>query len=174
MKLMDAKGRIFGRINVIDLLVLIVVIAAAVVLVGKLKDNGGSDGGDAMNLRYTVKVYGVEAEVYEALQGIAFPDQLMANGEMLPGQVVSMEAQENEDRVYSVKPGSRPGGLEYIDETAHTYDLTFTIEAHVANNVTNEVGTQEIRVGKSHIVKTRNFELESGVILTCEKLESAS
>ena len=173
MRLMDAKGRIFGRINIIDLLVLIVVIAAVVVLVGKLKDGGGG-GGDAMNLRYTVKVYGVEAQVYESLQGIAMPDQLMANGELLKGQVVSMGAEETAGKVYSVRPGPRPGGQEYSNETVPTYDLTFVIEARVANSVTNEVGTQEIRVGKSHIVKTRNFELESGVILTCEQLDNAS
>ena len=171
MRLMDAKGRIFGRINIIDLLVLIVVIAAAVMLVGKLKDGGGG-GGDAMNLRYTVKVYGVEAQVYESLQGIAMPDQLMANGELLKGRVVSMGAEETDGKVYSVRPGPRPGGQEYI--TVPTYDLTFIIEARVTNRVTNEVGTQEIRVGKSHIVKTSNFELESGVILTCETIESDS
>ncbi len=173
MKLMDAKGRIFGRINIIDLLVLIVVIAAAVMLVGKLKADGGG-GGEAMNLRYTVLVYGVEEEVYQSLQSMALPDQLMADGELLSGQVVSIDAEKSSGKVYNVRPGPRPGGLEYRNETAPTYDLTFTIEAGVTNTVTNEVGTQEIRVGKSHIIKTRNFELESGVILTCEKLDSAS
>ena len=174
MKLIDAKGRIFGRINIIDLLVLIVVIAAAVMLVGKLKAGGGDGDDGAMNLRYTVMVYGVEAEVYESLKGMVLPDQLMANGELLSGQVVSMGAEESSGKVYSVRPGPRPGGLEYKDETAPTYDLTFTVEARVANTVTNEVGTQEIRVGKSHIIKTSNFELESGVILTCEKLDNIS
>jgi hypothetical protein len=47
-------------------------------------------------------------------------------------------------------------------------DLVFTIEANVTNTVTNEIGTQEVRIGKSHIVKTAKFEMPSGVILSCE------
>ena len=47
-------------------------------------------------------------------------------------------------------------------------DLTFTIQANVVNAVTNEVGTQEVRIGKTHIVKTVHFELTNGIITTCE------
>ena len=46
-------------------------------------------------------------------------------------------------------------------------DLTFTIQANVVNAVTNEVGTQEVRIGKTHIVKTVHFELTNGTITTC-------
>ena len=41
-------------------------------------------------------------------------------------------------------------------------------QANVVNAVTNEVGTQEVRIGKTHIVKTVHFELSNGIITTCE------
>ena len=49
-----------------------------------------------------------------------------------------------------------------------TIDLLFTIECNVVNPITTEIGTQEVRVGKTHTVKTDKFELMNGVILDCE------
>ena len=49
-----------------------------------------------------------------------------------------------------------------------TVDLTFTIEGSVSNNLKSEMGSQEVRVGKTHIVKTTHFELNNGVVLSCE------
>ena len=46
-------------------------------------------------------------------------------------------------------------------------DLTFTIEANVVNPITTELGTQEVRIGKTHIVKTDTFELANGTIMSC-------
>ena len=46
-------------------------------------------------------------------------------------------------------------------------DLTFTIEANVVNPITTELGTQEVRIGKTHIVKTDTFELVNGTIMSC-------
>jgi hypothetical protein len=63
--------------------------------------------------------------------------------------------------------------MELHTSAKDSYDLTFTIEAYVANDVKNELGTQEIRVGKTHIVKTRQFELEKGVIVSCERAEES-
>ena len=42
------------------------------------------------------------------------------------------------------------------------------------NATTNEVGTQEVRIGKQHTVKTVYFELANGVTLTCEWGEAAA
>ena len=59
------------------------------------------------------------------------------------------------------------GTLEIpVDEG--TIDLLFTIECNVVNPITTEIGTQEVRVGKTHTVKTDKFELMNGVILDCE------
>ena len=55
-----------------------------------------------------------------------------------------------------------------------TVDLLFTIECNVVNPITTEIGTQEVRVGKTHIVKTDKIEMPTGVILDCVWGEDAA
>lgn len=172
MKIIDEKGRFFGRINVIDLLVLLGVVVVAFVLVGKMVGNKGAGLAGQAKLTYTVKVCDVDAQVYESIQNITFPDQLMASGNLLNANVVSVTPEKSQGQVYEVLPNTQ-GGMELKTGENDSYDLTFTIEAFVPDNAKNEVGTQEVRVGKTHIVKTSQLELEKGIILSCEK-ETAS
>ena len=134
--MIDEKGRLFGKLNIVDLLVILVVLVAVVVLGVKFlgKDGGGGINPGKTQVTYTVLVKGVEQEVYDNIQKY-IPGQLMASGEMLDGQVVSVEPRAHEQTV--------------------TVDTT-------------EIGTQEVRVGKTHTVKTDKFELMNGVILDCE------
>lgn len=172
MKVVDEKGRIFGRINVIDLLVLLAILFVGIIVGGKLLGSNEGGLGGSTKLIYTVKVNDVAPEVFESIQQISFPDQLMAAGDMLNGNVVSMDSEPSKGQVYQVSPNTQ-GGMELHTSAKDSYDLTFTIEAYVANDVKNELGTQEIRVGKTHIVKTRQFELEKGVIVSCERAEES-
>ena len=179
--MIDEKGRLFGKLNIVDLLVILVVLVAVVVLGVKFlgKDGGGentegrrqpcrrpSPGGinpGKTQVTYTVLVKGVEQEVYDNIQKY-IPGQLMASGEMLDGQVVSVEPRAHEQ---TVTVDTTDGTLEIpVDEG--TIDLLFTIECNVVNPITTEIGTQEVRVGKTHTVKTDKFELMNGVILDCE------
>lgn len=171
MRLIDEKGRVFGRINIIDLLVVVLIVVVAVVLAGKLMGNRG-ESSDTVNMSYKVKVYNVEEDVYQSIQKVPLPDQLMASGEMLNARVVSISSEPSAGEVYQFTPDEN-GSMEVKTGSTVTYDLTFTIEAHVANPVINEVGTQEVRTGKDHIVKTKNFELTDGIILSCEWIENA-
>ena len=103
-------------------------------------------------------------EVYEDIQKWIPGDKLMASGELLPGQVLAVEAQPHQDTVSL----STTSGALVLPLNADLLDLTFTIEVNISNLVTNEVGTQEVRTGKQHIVKTQHFELANGIIQTCE------
>lgn len=163
--MIDEKGRLFGKLNIVDLLVILVVLVAVVVLGVKFlgKDGGGGINPGKTQVTYTVLVKGVEQEVYDNIQKY-IPGQLMASGEMLDGQVVSVEPRAHEQ---TVTVDTTDGTLEIpVDEG--TIDLLFTIECNVVNPITTEIGTQEVRVGKTHTVKTGKFELMNGVILDCE------
>lgn len=172
MAVIDEKGRVFGKLNIIDILAIVLIIAAAVVLVGKLLENRGGDI-TTMNVTYTVKVCNVDADVYRSIKAVALPDQLMAAGELLNGRVVSVSEAAAGDPVYQFSQNDE-GVLEVTQGINETFDLIFTIEANVSNRISNELGTQEIRIGKDHIVKTSNFELEHGVILSCEWIDEAA
>ena len=163
--MIDEKGRLFGKINVVDLLVILVIVIAAAVLAVKFlvpSTVGGGAAGGKTKVTYTVLVENVQPEVYDnILEHI--PSTLMASGELLDGQVVGVTAQpRSQEAVVGIGSSSLSIGVN-----KENLDLTFTIECNVVNPITTEVGTQEVRIGKTHIVKTDKFELTNGTILSC-------
>lgn len=168
MKIIDEKGKIFGKLNIIDLLVLL--LAVALIAVVAIKFGGGSGSGGTAQavsglVTYTVEVRGVEPEVYNSICEYVNltqnkKDQLMADGKMISdANVIDVSATKyvpyGEDAL--VAGGTNDDRLT----------LVFTIQASVADVTSNKIGTQEVRIGKSHIVKTSHFECDSGTILTC-------
>lgn len=145
--MIDEKGRLFGKINIVDLIVILVIVIAAVVV--GMKFLGGGNGNSAINpnktpVRYTVLVEGVEPEVYENIQKY-IPGQLMASGELLDGYVTGVTPVEG--RVHTATVNTADGTLE-IPVNEGKLDLIFTIECNVVNSITTEIGTQEVRVGE--------------------------
>ena len=167
-------GKLFGKINIIDLLVIImaVVIVAAVALkmTGRL---GAVVPEVGTNITYTVRVERVDAEVYENVKSFIDAaqaagktgDQLMSNGACLPTYITKVEAVPAQEKT-EIAVGDNYVGI--VTSGKDLLDLTFTVEGYVANNTKTELGSQEVRVGKRHIVKTTHFELENGTILSCQ------
>lgn len=169
--MIDEKGRLFGKINIVDLLVILVVVIAAVVLGMKFLRPGssaGDAGGSATAVTYTVLVENVRPEVYENVQKY-IPSTLMASGEMLDGQVVGVTATPHMEQVVL----NTESGTQLVQVEQTNLDLLFTIECNVLNPIITEIGTQEVRVGKTHIVKTDKFELV-GVVTDCSWEDGAA
>ena len=89
------------------------------------------------------------------------------------GVTADKELKDNGDGTYTITLSVQG----YTDESSETVelpadkdllDLTFTVEATVPDAATNELGTQEVRIGKSHNLKTTHFEFASGIITGCE------
>lgn len=169
-------GKVFGKINIIDLLVLIlavvIVVAVGLKMTGRL---GAAVPEVGTNITYTVRVERVDAEVYENIKnfieaaknnGKNVPgDQLMSNGACLSAWVTDVTAVPAQEKT-EMAVGDNYVGI--VTAGKDLLDLTFTVEGYVANNTKTELGSQEVRVGKRHIVKTTHFELENGTILSCE------
>ena len=172
MKAIDEKGRILGKLNLIDLLVILLVLAVGIFL--GMKVFGSDLGGNTVRggtLIYTAKVTGVDPEVCSFIQAEVAkgPQQLMAGGVMVDAYVTGVEATPSDQ---SISIHTSTGAL-VVPLDGDRMDLVFTIEATVEDKVTCEVGTQEVRVGKTHIVKTTTFELERSTILSCVWKEEA-
>ena len=170
MKLVDEKGKLFGILNIIDLLVILLLIVAVALIGWKVLKKDGASNANRTMLTYTVEVKGVDQEVYEGIKAYVpgesgIGDQLMANGSMVDAYVTSVTAAPHEGGITMTDVN---GTTLTFPTEEDTLDLTFTIQANVVNAVTNEVGTQEVRIGKTHIVKTVHFELTNGIITTCE------
>lgn len=172
MKIIDKQGKLFGKLNIIDLIVIVLILAVVVFLAMRFLPGGGQAlDGEGQDIVYTVKVENVEPGVYEFITDELEkgPSQLTASNEMLPAYVTKVEAMPVEaTRVVLTDSG---GYTQIKQDEKNNYDLVFTIEGSVKDNLSSELGTQEIRVGKAHIVKTTTFELANGIILSCDRLE---
>lgn len=170
MKIVDEKGKLFGKINVIDLLVVVLIAAALILLAVRFLAPGRGNVLDSTTkLTYTTKVSGVEQDVYaevlRQLDNAGGKDQLMADGKLVDAYITGVVAAPHEEYTTDAQ-GNTVCTVE--DFEGGRLDLTFTVEANVADPITNKVGTQEVRVAKNHIVKTVHFEFPYSTILTCD------
>jgi hypothetical protein len=173
MKLLDEKGRLFGKLNIVDFLVILLVIVVAAVLsvkflgniitegIGSSITDGDEDGldDDIVTLTYTVLVTEVDQTTYSNVRQfvdkrLGLKDQLMASGDLVEGYIVDVSASS-----HTYAEGDTGRG--------DTLDLLFTIVAETDNLISYTVGTQDVRIGKTHIVKSTHMEFE-GTILTCQ------
>ncbi len=167
MKVVDEKGKIFGKLNIIDLLVILLLIVAVCLVAIKVLRHDGAGNGSGTTLTYTVEIDGVAKSVYEEVKSFlpadGSGDQLMANGALVDAYVTDVKA------IPHVNYGVNDAGQATVStEQNGRLDLIFTVRANVFNTITNEVGTQEVRVGKTHILKTTHFEFINGTILSCD------
>lgn len=166
MKVIDERGKLFGKLNIIDLLVVLFILAALAV-VGTKVLGGGGESAATTKLTYTVRVTGQTPEVAQRVgehvdKTTGRSDRLAANGQLLDAYVVDFWT-EPTVLMKSVDCIMVP----YEGPEGALVDLCFVIEANISNTVTSEVGTQEVRIGKSHIVKTAHFEFVNGTIENC-------
>jgi hypothetical protein len=161
MKLLDQQGKLFGKINLIDFLVILLIALLVVFAASKILNKEVSTG--SIPLTYTVRVEEVAPETYESVMKHV-PSQLMASGSLVDGYVTDVQATTH--IIYT----EAAGGQLIEAEDPQLLDLVFTIEVNVPKDTVqlNTVGTQEVRIGrKDHIVKTEYFEF-IGTILTAD------
>lgn len=170
MKIVDEKGKLFGKINLIDLLAIIILVAAVVLLAARfLAPSGPAGKSETAKLTYTVQAQAVDQATYDqVLRFLAEgegKDQLMANGELVDGAyVVGVEATPHINYNTDAN-GQTVVAIEDYDNGR--LDLLFTVEAQVEDATTSLVGTQEVRVAKSHILKTTHFEFPYTLVQSC-------
>lgn len=150
------EKKIFGKLNIIDFIVVILLVLA-VAFVGYKLARRGSGGSEAARCKitYTVRCEGVAAESYEAARRYV-PSQVMASGVRYDVWITGVEAEP-----YLVLESGR-----WTEDPEHV-NVTFTLEGTVANNeiLTSDVGGQEVRIGKSdYIVKSEYLEFGSGIV----------
>ena len=170
------NGRLFGKLNIVDVLILLVVIAAVAFLAVRMV---GGSGGETIaadepsaqaNLRYTVlcedmplmqaenAVTAVTAEDYELKLDddsilMVSPNQIFNSNKFKDAQITSAEILQQDDSA----DGQR-------------VTVRFVIEAAAKNTVGSfVVGTQEVRIGRDYTVKTVDIEM-LGTVSAMEKL----
>jgi FlaG/FlaF family flagellin (archaellin) len=169
MSVIDERGKLGGKINIIDLIVILVILAA-VVAVAVLGSRGNQNSAQAEHIRYVVEVQGVDEDVYESIR-TQLPAQLLSSDELQNGYVTAVEGEKvTENDVARIEAAKSTYYVGLHPGQAGTYDVLVTIEADLTDPLSSKLGSQEIRVGRSHIVKTTLFELDHGIIVSREDI----
>jgi hypothetical protein len=162
------------KFNIVDAVVILLVLAALAFLAMKILSPANKNEPERPGvMEYVVEVKGLQKTVYDSIAAM-IPCQMAASGKWVDGSYIesvecepcSVESFEAANPVNGhLKPTVFPGDEE---EFVNAY---FYCTADVdLNNLFNVVGTQEVRVGRSHFVKSVDFEVV-GTILSVNKYE---
>ncbi len=157
---MEQKAKRIGKLNIIDLIAILLIAAVLAFAGWKLANRGsGAAGGETpmVNVTYQVKCEGVPRELYENCQA-HLPSKLMASGELVGGQI---DAVEREPYYVMAADGT------WVEDKDHvTLLFTASIEIPDTPVMTTKVGDQEVRVGKTdYILKSEYIEFSGGTIV---------
>ena len=143
---MEQKAKRIGKFNIIDIIDVIMILAVLAFVGWKLTKE-----------TYVVRAEGVPAELYDSCVD-HLPSPLMASGELVGGQIESVEKAP----YYVLGPDG-----QWVEDPEHvTLYFTATTETPTSDVMTTKVGDQEVRIGKKdYILKSEYVEINGGVIV---------
>lgn len=162
------------KFNIIDAVVILLVLAALAFLAMKILNPSSKNEPERPGvMEYVVEVTGLQKSVYDSIAAM-IPCQMAASGKWVDGSYIqSVEykpcAVETFEAANPVNAHLTPTVIPGEEEEYVTAYFHCSAEVDL-NNLFNVVGTQEVRVGRSHFVKSVDFELV-GTILSIEKYE---
>jgi len=160
VKFINEKGKLFGIINPVDLIVIILLLSIIGgigyrLVSARLNTEGATIFDDEKEAYVTLYASLVTPEVAEAIK---IGDKLIANNQYTDAEVVDVKV---EPAAY-VSPNSE--GKAVKSEHPLWKDLTITVKGKVnTSNVILKVGEQEVRVGFPFIFKTQTVETNSKI-----------
>ncbi len=156
MKILDDRGRLFGLVNVIDLLVLLLVVAAAYTLFTRfVADDMRYDPG-AVPVTITTHVSEVRQPTVDAMKvGDTVYDHV--TGQVI-GEIVQKEVEPYRE------PVDAGDGRLILAEVPERYNINVVLEGYGHDlGRTIRVASYEVRVGSSLTLQGREFSVASTV-----------
>ncbi len=160
MKIINEKGKLFGIINVVDLLVLVAAIAVIGGVGYKLFAKQIKEvASPQVTLTMTVRVRGATPFlVAEAERNNQVGKTLVSGNSYMNAKITDMRIENYQQQV------STADGRIVTATDPDKKDIIFTIETQVSKGTpAPAIGTQEVRAGRTYIVKTNDFET-TGII----------
>lgn len=166
MKLIDEKGKLFGKINVIDFVIVIIVIGLLAGVGYKLfiQDNNGvtEQPTKKEQVKITFMIKGCTPEVQEALkQG----DKLIINNEISNVEILNIEVSDNQTTTVNDQ------GEVIVTTNPTMIDMRITVETEAdASKAGVSVNGEMMKVNADFVVETTDFYGNSKIIdVTTEK-----
>lgn len=144
MKIIDSKGRLFGKLNVIDLLTAIILLVVVGAVAMRLFGNKAiqSVTQPDIKIRYEVICEDIPEPISLSCEDFV-GQQILSSGKLLPAYITDCKAAKDTDGkqvLYIVVEGT-------AKQNGYVYAL----------------GTQELRIGMEHLVKTTNVEFDGTI-----------
>lgn len=154
MRLIDEKGKVFGIINIIDLIILLLIVLVGAGAAYKFTHKTAQ--GEIKTVEFEVMVPCVRPELAEAVK---VGDKMVQGGSYTPVTVKSVD----------IKPGLSVNlnaqGHKVISYDPYMKDVFVVNEGKVnISSATITMGGQEIRIGKDYYVKSRDYELKGTIM----------
>ena len=160
MKIVNEKGKLFGIINVVDLVILLAVILIVGAIIWQVFGNKVTDAiSEQEELTIVVAITGAHPDlVAEVERQDLVGDKIVADNSYQDAYISNVWI---DDYVMQV-PTDEGVIVDAKDPTQKT--IRFEIKSTVAADTpVPKIGSQEVRTGKTYIVKTQTFEC-SGTI----------
>lgn len=156
MKLIDEKGKLFGLINIVDLLVLGAVLLVLGGAAYKFKGHGSSGEGATKTVKVTVLAPALRPEM---LTNVKVGDKMVSGSSFTNVVVKDVKIRP----AYMITTDSAGRRVEATDP--YLKDLIVTVEGKtVISGATINLGGQEIRRNKDFYIKSLDYEFK-GMIM---------
>jgi hypothetical protein len=156
MKLIDEKGRLFGKVNVVDLIVLVIIVGVIGAVGYRLTSsrvNVGDGNPVTTEKQYCYVTLYSSLVVPEISQELHVGDKLVANSKYTDAEIVSI------DEKPAAYVAVNSDGEAVLSEHPIWKDVTVVVREKIdPTSVILKVGNQEARVGYSYILKTQTVE----------------
>lgn len=160
MKLIDEKGKLFGKLNIVDLIVVVVIVVliAAVAVrftSSKLNANGLNPASED---QYCYVTAFASLQVPEVAESLKIGDHVVAGGKYTDAEIVDIKVEP------AAYVGVNSEGKAVYSEHPIWKDVTVVIKEKInPSNIIIKVGGQEARVGYSYIIKTQTVEANAKI-----------
>ena len=160
MKIINEKGKLFGIINVVDLIVLLAVICVLGAIVWQLLGDRVNDAlSEQTEMTLVVSIAGSHPDLVEEITRQDLVGEKLVTGNQYLDAYISDVWFED----YVMQLETADGRLvDAVDPTKK--DIMIEIKSTAAKDTASpKIGSQEVRAGRTYIVKTQTFEC-SGII----------
>lgn len=164
MKLINERGKLFGLINLVDLVLLLVIVLAVAAFGYKALNKPIQEiTSEVTPATVTLRVRGAMPYLTDELLDKVHPgDRLVSGSSYDNAEVVSLEVTPH---VYSTL-NEDCVAVEVTDP--HKSDIMITVKTSgVENNPVFKIGSQEVRIGRTFTFKTNRCE----IVATIESVE---
>lgn len=160
MKIINEKGKLFGVINIVDLLVLVAAIAVIAGVGYKLFAPQIAEAtSKQVPMTVVVRVRGATPFLVSEVERNSQVGKKIVSGSSYTEAVITDMQIEPYDQQVTTADGQIVTARD-----PDKRDLVFTIETTVAEGTAApSIGTQEVRAGRTFIVKTNDFETTGNI-----------